>query len=353
MYCQTCWSEFNSEATARMHYESNAHLDSVKFHLELKEKRLLSPFYCETCSLYANSRDSLVVHLGSKTHRLKTFSKEKILKYQSNSEPLQQLSKAPSHSPSPLSENTKPSTNSNSSPKSLNNYCEICSTQFDSAIAFAVHMGSGGHKSRLKHVQYSSKQRSPKNYPMPFFNYSDDENLNKNEKMPLPKSQTYADGFNGHSAKAKEKWDDGKGDLSVRKFFCEICLVVLNSEDSLNTHFKSEKHKKKAEIRELINRLNTKSDASSSCSSSNSSSESAEKGFARLENHRRDDHNVGNKSVSKKIEVSGNGNANSKYLDNTCHNQNDYNGLPFVAFKTGNFFSNCLSYFTENDSAQS
>jgi hypothetical protein len=150
MYCTTCWSEFNSDVTALTHYESNSHSECAKFQREFKENRLLGKFYCETCSLYTNSFNSLAIHLGSKSHRNKIASKERIqslevkktdlIKTQSlydfsknpqspQNNPAATLSQLKIHISSPSSSNTI---------SKLNNYCEICSTQLDSAIAYAV-----------------------------------------------------------------------------------------------------------------------------------------------------------------------------------------------------------------------
>jgi hypothetical protein len=61
-----------------MHFTSNNHLESVKFQNEIRENRPVTPYYCEICSKYANSLDTLAVHLGSKSHKTKLFNKEAI-----------------------------------------------------------------------------------------------------------------------------------------------------------------------------------------------------------------------------------------------------------------------------------
>ena len=76
--CKICWTDFNSETSANIHFSSNTHLESVKFQNEIRENRPVTPYYCEICSKYANSLDTLAVHLGSKSHKTKLFNKEAI-----------------------------------------------------------------------------------------------------------------------------------------------------------------------------------------------------------------------------------------------------------------------------------
>jgi hypothetical protein len=269
MYCTVCWSEFNSEITAQTHYESNSHLECAKFQREYKENRLLGEFYCQICSLYANSLNSLAVHLGSKTHRNKIASRERIQALEEKKNPLcktQQLeltSRQINGLPATNTVQIKPSTTSK-----LNNYCEVCSLQLDSTIAYAVHLGSSNHKAKFKNV---------------------------NVPMSLKRSPTFnRNGFGGDISPIKYNFtreESSHRDLAPhsKDFFCNICLIIFKSEDILAHHFLSEKHKKKVEVLEMINKIkeNGRDTSSSDSRMSDSSSDlNVEKSFNRAHSKR-------------------------------------------------------------------
>lgn len=319
MYCTVCWSEFNSEITAQTHYESNSHLDCAKFQREFKENRLIGEFYCQICSLYTNSFNSLAIHLGSKTHRNKIASRERIQALEEKKTP---LCKTQSFDLTSRQINALPTTDivqiQPSATSKLNNYCEVCSLQLDSTIAYAVHLGSSNHKAKFK---------------------------NFNVPMNLKRSPTF-NGISSGGDVSPIKYNSNRDESShhdfaprSKEFFCNICLIIFKSEEILAHHFLSEKHKRKVEVLEMINKIkeNGRDTSSSDSRMSDSSSDlSVENSFSRAHSKRNlnnfnDNQNFSSRNVF--IDDFSRKN-NNKYIShdyqkrNNSYNQNWY--------KTGN-----------------
>ncbi len=236
MYCTTCWTEFNSEIPAKIHYESNTHMECVKFQQELNENRPKSNFYCTLCSLYTNSAYSLAMHMGSKTHKSKLASKENIQNLIKGSRQ-DFIKKSLSFQGTNFDayNNISPS-NSFEMTTKLKNYCEICMVQLDSATAYAIHLGSANHKSKI-----ISQQNGYANYVF-------------SPATPIKNIAISIKNHAGYEMKKNFSFNDAS---NVRaEFFCDICLIVFNSQASQNEHFQSEKHRKKLEVCELIKKLN-------------------------------------------------------------------------------------------------
>jgi len=191
----------------------------------------------------------LAIHLGSKSHRNKIASKERIQSLEAKkadadlikTQSLYDLTRnpqSPQHNTAVTPPQLKIHTSSSNAISKLNNYCEICSTQLDSAIAYAVHLGSYEHKTKFK------------NYPPIKIN------------TPVKAKRNTAPDESQIIQVASSRQDESH----AKDFFCDVCLIIFNSEAVLTNHFLSEKHKKKVEVLELITKLsgNKTRDASSS-----------------------------------------------------------------------------------------
>jgi len=326
MYCTTCWSEFNSEITAQTHYESNSHLECVKFQRELKENRLIGPYYCRLCSLYTNSYNSLAVHLGSKTHRNKLASKERIQAIEEKKNPANKTQ--PSHSitgQSNASTTMTAMTTMETIPKppsttrKLNNYCEVCSLQLDSTIAYAVHLGSASHKAKFKN--YLPLKNNVPVIVKRSLTFNGNGNIS-------PTTATY------NSIREESPSSPPLSNVLVprsKDFFCNVCLIIFKSEEILTHHFLSEKHKQKVAVLELINKLNgNERDTSSSCSrkSDSSSDYSVDRVFNRVHRKEHDNRNVN--SFHDSQNSNGRNHFNDNFyrddIKNKNHSNRNYNG---------------------------
>jgi hypothetical protein len=78
LYCKTCWFEISNKDLITVHFNSNFHLNNVKFQNDISKNQLLLPFYCTICSIYANSDEILSNHLKSEKHKSRLKLRETI-----------------------------------------------------------------------------------------------------------------------------------------------------------------------------------------------------------------------------------------------------------------------------------
>ncbi len=152
MYCWTCYVELKTQGSIDTHYRSEAHSKAAKFQNNLNSTRaqMQSEFYCEICSIFTTSSQSLFIHLDSAKHKEKLKIRDLLLNLDLNSEMKREKQTS-----------RKISLESSYEKSDYYSYsCDICYVKYTSETQKTQHLSGKEHLKRSKRVIYADSDLS-------------------------------------------------------------------------------------------------------------------------------------------------------------------------------------------------